>query len=213
MSDWQVVLEFVKTLGASSLLGVIIGLGATRLQKKKEALYAIHAANYREVINGYRELAKQLLAITDAARRAIVSAQMKINMLTHEGNGADKRLIEHLASALDEKIDKYDSSTEGLEDKVSNLIVHRSETNFHSHANWVLEQTIYLSTNLQYVQMLGKKREDLDPLRESFKRFEDSVGLLALIWDGWKIEAERYAAGLRPVPLFRRHRPFTERRL
>lgn len=213
MSASQVVLEFIKTIGLGSLLGVLVGLGATRRQKSREVLQNIKIENYREVVGHYRELLAQLLRIKDAARRAVLTAKTRKDLLDNAHSNDGDEVSAYIESKFDDDVEKYEVSLDGLEEKISNLIVHRSETSFHSQASRVQQQALYIAIWLDGIKQFKDSSEDIQRATEAFNEFEKSVGILGLLWDEWKIEAERYAAGLRPVPRFRRLRQRLERRL
>ncbi|MFD2417778.1 hypothetical protein [Amycolatopsis pigmentata] len=211
MPAWQIALEYVKTIGIGSLVGVLVGIVATRSQKSREALQNIHAENYREVVNGYRELSAQLIEVVNSARSAVTTARSRNEILGRIPETSKREAAIKLESMIQESIQTYRSSLNGLESKVAGLIVHRSETNFHTQANIILRLASILETSLTILDEVDASNEEISSASEIFDSLEQSVKLLGLFWDQWKVEAERYAVGLNPVPRFRRRHIYNKR--
>lgn len=203
------ILELTKTIGLGSLLGVAIGLGATRGQKKREALYAIKATNYREIVADYRDLSGHLHEVRDSIRSTMAVAET----LARFSSGPEpltEEVEKYLIGEFEKNLDAFIALGNGLSAKLGAMMTHRSETEFHSRGKDVSEWCTFATTAFMYFK-LTRKQEDLDHVITQVARLEELIAILRFTWDDWKVQAERYASGMRPTPRFRGHRIYTER--
>ena len=215
MTAWQVVIEILKTVGVGALAGVVVGAGTTRSQKKREALQAIKAANYREMVSDYRRLTAQLKRIEREARTALSVATLSVatlNVRTQQAGPMHPRLAETLNERLISGTERLDQAVEALDECFANMIVHRSETTFHSQSKNLEREAVLLSIEIALMSDCCTA-DRLQAASDSLTRFTNLTGILALTWDEWKIQAEREAAGERPEPRFRAARIYLNRRM
>jgi hypothetical protein len=210
MTAWQVVIEILKTVGVGALAGVVVGAGTTRSQKKREALQAIKAANYREMVSDYRRLTAQLKRIEREARTALSVATL--NVRAQQAGPVHPSLAGMLNERLISGTERLDQAVEALDECFANMIVHRSETTFHSQSENLEWEAGLLSIEIALMSDCCTA-DRLQAASDSLTRFTNLTGILALTWDEWKIQAEREAAGERPEPRFRAARIYLNRRM
>lgn len=200
MTFWQWLIDFLKTIGVGALAGAVVGAGLTRRQRSKEALQAIRAANYREVVGGYTALVIHLEHVQSAARRTLASARAILHFKSLDNQVIPSEFIEEIKQELAREYSEYEQLRAGLPEKIAPISAHQGQTTFFMSVTLSTMAVDMLDHMLQFLAFSVSEGQ----FAEADKRYDElrkEIRHLNARWIRWKDKEERAAAGLRVTPI------------
>jgi hypothetical protein len=200
----QWLIEFLKTIGLGALFGAAVGAGITGRQKANEALRAIKAVNYREVVRAYTELIIHLERTQSAALRMVSKAGALLHIRELEDDGHTLAgLSEEIKQELETTYSEYRTYRDGLPEKLAPIETHQSQSSFFRAVTLCKMAADMLDHSLS---MLTYKvtAESVDEADSRHNELRTDLRNLNNRWAIWKEKEEMAASGLPSAPLRQR---------